>query len=50
MQKVTRKISSFILAAALITLASACTKSPTAPSFGDDSPNCYMVNGHLVCM
>jgi len=50
MQRVTRKISSFILAAALITLASACTKSPTAPSYGDDGQHCYYVNGHLICM
>lgn len=49
MQRMTRRIGSFILAAALVTLAAACTKSPTAPSY-EDEVQCYFVNGHLVCL
>ena len=49
MRKITGRIASFIMAAALVTFASACTSSPLAPEAPGDGPLCYYVNGTLVC-
>jgi len=49
MRKITGKIATFVLAAALTAFVSACTNSPFAPDQGGDGEYCYTVNGHIIC-
>lgn len=51
MRKITGKVATFVLAAALTAFAASCTNSPLGPNQGDDDAElCYTVNGHVVCM
>ena len=51
MQKNSRKIATFVFAAALAAFVSSCTNSPLAPNqLDEDREICYTVNGHIICV
>jgi hypothetical protein len=50
MRKITGKVASLVVAAALVAFLSSCTNSPLAPDTQGGDEYCYTINGTIVCV
>jgi hypothetical protein len=49
MQKFSVKYGKMIFAAVLVSIVAACNSPLEPKSYDDDTPNCALINGHMVC-